>query len=121
LIIGGALFVTPSLSPLTVGTYGGAGNSIDERNKFGGMTMAGFGLDNAFVKKLVSDLDVANVRQDQFSDFFILPQLDAIYTHCGDKLKQAVAAKLNASNYSQKRRSSLRSQSLYAFRPKVHP
>jgi hypothetical protein len=64
--------------------------------------MPGFGLDNALVKKLVKDLDVANVRQDQLSDFFILPQLDAIYAHCGDKLKQSVAAKLNASSYGPK-------------------
>lgn len=64
--------------------------------------MAAFGLDKPLVKKLVSELDVANVRQDQFTDFFILPQLDAIYAHCGDKLKAALAAKLNKSAYGPK-------------------
>lgn len=64
--------------------------------------MATFGLDKPLVKKLVSDLDVAHVRQDQFTDFFILPQLDAIYAHCGDKLKQAAATKLNNSAYGPK-------------------
>lgn len=64
--------------------------------------MPGFGLDKPIVKKIVSDLDVAHIRQDQFSDFFILPQLDAIYAHCADKLKQSVAAKLNSSNYGPK-------------------
>lgn len=64
--------------------------------------MATFGLDKPLVKKLVSELDIANVRQDQFTDFFILPQLDAIYAHCGDRLKQAVATKLNNSAYGPK-------------------
>ncbi|UYY59751.1 RNA-directed DNA polymerase [Sphingomonas sp. S2-65] len=64
--------------------------------------MPGFGLDKPIVTKMVNDLDVAHVRQDQFSDFFILPQLDAIYAHCADKLKQSVATKLNASSYGPK-------------------
>lgn len=64
--------------------------------------MAAIGLDNSLVKKLVSDLDIDHIRQDQFSDFFILPQLDAIYAHCADTLKSSVAAKLNASTYGPK-------------------
>jgi len=64
--------------------------------------MATFGLDGALVTKFLSNLDVANVRQDQFTDFFILPQLDAIYTHCGEKLKQAVATKLKNGVYGPK-------------------
>lgn len=64
--------------------------------------MATFGLDKLLVKKLVSDLDVANVRQDQFTDFFNLPQLDAIYAYCGEKLKESLAAKLNKSGYGPK-------------------
>lgn len=64
--------------------------------------MAGFGLDNSITSKFISDLDVAHVRQDQVTDFFLLPQFDAIYTHCAEKLKKAVAAKLNASSYGPK-------------------
>lgn len=47
-------------------------------------------------------MDVANVRQDQATDFFILPQLDAIYHYCGDKLKKLVATKLASSTYGPK-------------------
>jgi hypothetical protein len=64
--------------------------------------MATFGLDNALVSKFIAELDVENVRNDQSSDFFVLPQLDAIYHRCGDKLKQAVAAKLNSGSYGPK-------------------
>lgn len=64
--------------------------------------MATFGLDKPLINKLLKDLDIAHVRQDQFTDFFILPQLDAIYAHCGVKLKQAVATKLNNGTYGPK-------------------
>lgn len=64
--------------------------------------MATFGLDNSLVCKFLAELDVENVRNDQATDFFVLPQLDAIYRRCGDKLKQAVASKLNSSNYGPK-------------------
>ena len=64
--------------------------------------MATFGLDNRFVRKLVDELDVTHIRNDQASDFFLLPQLDAIYNHCGDKLKRLVAAKLSSSSYGPK-------------------
>ena len=64
--------------------------------------MAAFGLDNSLVKKLKKELDVADVRRDQATDFFVLPQLDVIYHYCGDKLKSLVATKLGNSTYGPK-------------------
>jgi len=64
--------------------------------------MATFGLDDKYVKKLVAELDVAHIRNDEASDFFLLPQLDAIYLHCGEKLKRLVAEKLRKSSYGPK-------------------
>ena len=64
--------------------------------------MATFGLDDKFIKKLVNELDVSHIRDDEASDFFFLPQLDAIYQHCGDKLKKLVAEKLGKSSYGPK-------------------
>jgi hypothetical protein len=64
--------------------------------------MATFGLDGTLIKLLKKELDVGRVRQDQFNDFFVLPQLDAIYVHCADKLKELVASKLSKSAYGPK-------------------
>ena len=64
--------------------------------------MATFGLDDKFIKKLVKELNVSHIRNDEASDFFFLPQLDAIYQHCGDKLKKLVADKLGKSSYGPK-------------------
>ncbi|GAA4715541.1 RNA-directed DNA polymerase [Sphingomonas lutea] len=64
--------------------------------------MATFGLDGPLIKRLKKEVDVGRVRQDQFNDFFVLPQLDAIYVHCADKLKDLVAEKLSKSAYGPK-------------------
>lgn len=64
--------------------------------------MATFGLDGLLIKQFKKELDVGRVRQDQFNDFFVLPQLDAIYVHCADKLKDLVASKLTKSAYGPK-------------------
>ena len=63
--------------------------------------VAAFGLDGPLVKEL-KKVDVGRIRQDTFNDFFILPQLDAIYVHCSDKLKELVASKLAKSTYGPK-------------------
>lgn len=67
-----------------------------------GARMATFGLDDKFIKRLVNELNVSHIRNDEASDFFFLPQLDAIYQHCGDKLKKLVAEKLRKSSYGPK-------------------
>lgn len=64
--------------------------------------MATFGLDSVYIKKLKDELDIANIRRDQSSDFFLLPQLDIIYVHCGDNLKELVASRLRNSAYGPK-------------------
>lgn len=61
--------------------------------------MATFGLDSAFIKRFKKELDVKAVRTNQFQDFFMLPQLDIIYNHAGDQLKEGVARKLATSSY----------------------
>ena len=64
--------------------------------------MAAFGLDQTFISRLTSELDMNSVRQDQSSDFFILPQLDAIYLHSGEELIKKVCARLKNSTYAPK-------------------
>jgi hypothetical protein len=64
--------------------------------------VATFGLDDKFTKKLVKELNVSHIRNDEASDFFFLPQLDAIYQHCGEKLKKLVVEKLGKSSYGPK-------------------
>lgn len=50
----------------------------------------------------MKELDVENIRRDEASDFFVLPQLDSIYRNCGEKLKSLVASKLSNSKYGPK-------------------
>ena len=64
--------------------------------------MANFGLDNSFVKKLKKELDTNQIRTDQSTDFFFLPQLDAIYRYQGDELKDLVCSKLSGSSFGPK-------------------
>jgi hypothetical protein len=64
--------------------------------------MATFGLDGPLIKQLKKELDVSRVRQDQFNDFFVLPQIDALYVHCADNLKELVGSKLSKSAYGPK-------------------
>lgn len=64
--------------------------------------MASFGLDPAHIKQFKDDLDVSFVRNDQMSDFFFLPQLDAIYRYSGDELKTLVAKRLKDSDFAPK-------------------
>jgi hypothetical protein len=64
--------------------------------------MTTFGLDGPLIKQLKNEVDVGRIRQDQFNDFFVLPQLDAIYVYCSDKLKDLVASKLSKSTYGPK-------------------
>ncbi|WP_292141419.1 hypothetical protein, partial [Mesorhizobium sp.] len=51
---------------------------------------------------MMKELDVENIRRDEASDFFVLPQLDSIYRNCGEKLKSLVASKLSNSKYGPK-------------------
>lgn len=62
--------------------------------------MATFGLDDALIKRLKKEIDIQSVRIDQPSDFFFLPQLDAIYLHCGEELIEKVASRLKSSTYA---------------------
>ena len=61
--------------------------------------MALFGLDSSFVKLLRKELDIESVRLDQGSDFFVLPQFDAIYRYQGEKLKDIVCERLGKSTF----------------------
>lgn len=58
--------------------------------------MATFGLDGVYIEKMMDELDVAHIRNDQASDFFLLPQLNAFYQHCGDQLKRRPGGALQA-------------------------
>jgi hypothetical protein len=64
--------------------------------------VAKFGLDDTLIKKFKKELEIRNVRADQLSDFFILPQLDVIYRFCGEELKELVSSKLSKSIYGPK-------------------
>ena len=64
--------------------------------------MASFGLDSKFVNDFLKELNVEFVRFDQVTDFFLLPQLDAIYKYCGEELKSSVAKKMKDCQYSPK-------------------
>lgn len=61
--------------------------------------MAKFGLDKKVVTQLKADLNVEHVRLDEANDFFFLPQLHVIYEKCGEKLKEALCAKLQSGSY----------------------
>lgn len=64
--------------------------------------MATFGLDGKFVTQFKKELDVEHVRSDQETDFFLLPQLNAIYRFQADALKELVASKLSKSSFGPK-------------------
>lgn len=64
--------------------------------------MATFGLDNSYVAKFVKHFNVEYVREDSATDFFLIPQFEAIYRHCDVSLKSMVANKLKNGTYGPK-------------------